>query len=142
MKTSILTITEICSRIESIWIQAEQCRMMHPEILLMLETRVWNVLSSKTPAGKARYSRETRGYASGFNAALFQRVMREKLEFCYLGPDGVLFSTHKASKHRLTEEFYKENKGHLLGTYPCTHVWKDTDKPFAPFLTIGQKREY
>ena len=42
-----------------------------------------------------------------------------------------LFSTHRDSTHRKTEEFYSAGKGSELGKLESAHVWKGTDKPYT-----------
>ncbi len=45
-------------------------------------------------------------------------------------PLGILFSTHKQSTHRLTEEFYSAGKGAELGGLPNGIYWRGSDKPY------------
>lgn len=101
---------------------------------------LWQELSSKTPAGRHRYTAYTRGFARGVHDALWHTLMQEKVEFVYqLRQDlpeisakkGELFSTHKQSVHRLTEEFYAAGIGIKLNDAYYSHVWKGTDKPIG-----------
>jgi hypothetical protein len=71
-----------------------------------------------------------RTYARGYLHALMDSLWSET-EFCYRNSSGVLFSTHKESAHRRTEEFYSSGRGVLLGEMESAHVWKGTDKPFT-----------
>lgn len=86
-----------------------------------MNERVWDRLPKNTP-------QHVRSYVHGYAVALWDALYRYDLEFCYLGTDGVLYSTHKDSVHRKTEEFYARNEGHLLGQLPGNHYWKGTDK--------------
>jgi len=52
------------------------------------------------------------------------------LEFCYMGKDGVLYSTHKKSKHRSTEEFYSSGRGHELFHLQGDHYWRGSKDKF------------
>lgn len=101
---------------------------------------LWQELGSKTPGGRHRYTAYTRGFARGVHSALWHTLMQEKVEFVYqLRKDvpqinakkGELFSTHKQSVHRLTEEFYEAELGILLSDAYYSHVWKGTDKPIG-----------
>lgn len=73
--------------------------------------------------------RHVREFIRGYEARLQDELYQRDLEFCYLY-DGVLYSTHKESTHRLTEEFYDRNEGHLLCNCPNGHYWKGTNKPY------------
>ena len=129
-----LSLTEIGNRIDSIHAQARiggfssvwlsgQIGELHKE------------LNSRTAAGHRRYSLYCAHYASGYAHACWQ-AMWTHLEFCYQDASGKLYSTHRQSVHARTEEFYAAGRGAELGDLPCTHVWKGTAKPFAPFERI------
>lgn len=101
---------------------------------------LWQELGSKTPGGRHRYATYTRGFARGVHSTLWNTLMQEKVEFVYqLRKDvpqinakkGELFSTHKQSVHRLTEEFYAAGLSILLNDAYYNHVWKGTDKPIG-----------
>ena len=101
---------------------------------------LWQELSSKTPGGRHRYTAYTRGFARGVHDALWHTLMQEKVEFVYRIRQDLpeinakrdeLFSTHKQSVHRLTEEFYEAGIGIKLNDAYYSHVWKGTDKPIG-----------
>lgn len=85
---------------------------------------------SRTAKGRPRYDSWTRGFAAGLIEAEWNQIMHNEVEFCYRHPDRpeVLFSTHKESVHRKTEEFYERNAGPELNDYESAHVWKGTNK--------------
>lgn len=101
---------------------------------------LWQELASKTEGGRHRYTAYTRGFARGIFDTHWHRIMREKVEFVYkpavdvpqIGAKaGELFSTHKVSVHRRTEEFYVAGLGIMLNEAYYTHVWLGTDKPIS-----------
>lgn len=75
-------------------------------------------------------------YASGYIRALLDALWSE-VEFCYRDASGVLYSTHKDTPHRKTEEFYSSGRGCELGNMEGAHVWKGTDKPFTAWSVVG-----
>ena len=101
---------------------------------------LWAELASRTASGRHRYTAYTSGFARGVFDALWHTLMQEKVEFVYQlrndvpqinAKKGELFSTHKQSVHRLTEEFYEAGLGVLLSDAYYSHVWKGTDKPIG-----------
>ena len=101
---------------------------------------LWAELASRTAGGRHRYTAYTSGFARGVFDALWHTLMQEKVEFVYQlrndvpkinAKKGELFSTHKQSVHRLTEEFYEAELGILLSDAYHSHVWKGTDKPIG-----------
>ena len=86
--------------------------------------RVWKTLPLNTPA-------HVRSYLRGYAHALWDGLYKDCFEFCYSDKDGTLFSTSKTSTHRLTEEFYTRNEGHLLGQMECSHYWIGTSKKWS-----------
>ena len=135
----ILSHTQIESQIRSHFQMVEYCRGTLDRLNSMMFP-LWQELSSKTPGGRYRYTAYTRGFARGVHSALWHTLMQEKVEFVYqLRKDvpqinakkGELFSTHKQSVHRLTEEFYEAELGILLNDAYYSHVWKGTDKPIG-----------
>ncbi len=75
------------------------------------------------------YSTYMQGFVEGLIDAKRERITRELTEFCYV-QNGILFSTHKQSTHRLIEEFYKADKGHELSSLPNGIYWRGSDKPY------------
>lgn len=96
-------------------------------------------LNSKTPGGAWRYDQYMRAHAQGYIQARHDDVMRKYVEFCYRDAAGVLYSTHRDSTHRKTEEFHASGRGAELSTLEGTHVWKGTDKPFGPWTRYGSE---
>jgi hypothetical protein len=110
---------------------ARVCRMDSKAALDHLTRYVLSEVNRTT--GKVRprpvYSYHMKGFVSGYCRAWDNARYRNDLEFCYL-QNGILFSTHKDSIHRKTEEFYAAGKGCELGDLPSGHYWKFSDKPF------------
>lgn len=134
---SKLTMSSIEGRIRDIYRSAEAFKWPQSEILERI-SKLYEELATRTPSGARRYSVYLAGFAQGYNRALSDALW-QKLEFCYRDHSGVLYSTHPDSKHRKTEEWYKADRGAELGKLPGAHVWKGTDKPFAPFKVIGKE---
>ncbi len=98
-------------------------------------------LNTRTEGGRWRYPSYLRGYAEGLIDAEFHRILVHEVEFCYRHPETkVIFSTHRDSTHRRTEEFYERQAGHELNNYESAHVWKGTDKPFGEWEPVWLKR--
>lgn len=111
------------SAIRDIWSSARIYHSTHDDILKRL--RSVNDSIAHCPAW-------VRGYVDGYDKALFDANW-QYLEFCYaqiIDGETVLFSTHKDSTHRKTEEFYNSGRGHELSTLEGRHYWKGTNRPF------------
>lgn len=125
----ILTLTEWQNRVSDAYNMARLSRMPHSEFLAYRAKWIAAELNRKH-GKRAVYSAYVKGYVSGLEAAENARLYREFLEYCYL-VGGVLYSTHRDSTHRKTEEFYSRNAGHELGNAEAHgHYWKGSDKPF------------
>lgn len=123
-----LTLRDIRMAVRDAYSSLRICKgvLNDPDRLAILEAE----LNTRTPMGRPRYSLWTRGYAYGLKEAEWNQIMHNEVEFCYRHPDRpeVLFSTHKVSVHRKTEEFYERNAGPELNDYESAHVWKGTNK--------------
>lgn len=129
MQKSILTLSQWQARISDVYNMARLSHMPHSK--LMEYRAEWITAELTRKHGKRNvYSAYVRGYVAGLEAAESARLYREFLEYCYC-VDGVLYSTHKESVHRKTEEFYARNAGHELSSAAVHgHYWKGTDKPY------------
>jgi hypothetical protein len=101
-------------------------------------TAIREELRSKTPRGKWRYSEYMRHYSEGYTKARYDDIWQH-VEFCYRDAAGVLYSTHRDSTHRKTEEFYSSGRGAELSTLPGAHVWKGTDRNYTPWGRHGSE---
>lgn len=110
---------------------ARHFRESHEQIDARI-ARIRAELYSKTPAGRWRYSQFDRYEVSGYIAARYDDIWQH-VEFCYRDASGVLFSTHRESTHRKTEEFYAAGRGSELSTLEAAHVWKGTDRNYTPW---------
>lgn len=135
----ILSHTRIEQQIRSAHHMVEDCKGTLDRLNSALFP-LWQELGSKTPAGRHRYTAYTRGFARGVHDALWHTLMQEKVEFVYRLRRDIpeinakrdeLFSTHKQSGHRLTEEFYAAGIGIMLNDAYHSHVWLGTDKPIG-----------
>lgn len=127
------SLSRIETAIRDIYSMHRIAKSPHTRILETLKAQVWEPINSRTASGKRRFSAYVAGYASGVAAQCHHELHRDHLEFCYRDENGVLYSTHRASTHRRTEEFYAAGRGCELSRMPSTHVWKGSDRPFSPF---------
>ena len=127
MKT-ILSLSQIETRIEDVFSMSRLCGMTSAEENERVKTHIWDELNRKH-GKRAVYSAWFCGYAAGLIAAARSANYAQHLEFCYVEND-VKFSTHKASSHRSTEEFYSAGRGCELGSLPSGHFWKKSGKPY------------
>ncbi len=86
-----------------------------------------------------RMTNHERGFVDGYLWSLYDGVWQH-VEFCYRDANGVLYSTHKESTHRLTEEFYASGRGRELCDMECAHVWKGSDKPYTAWSVPNKPR--
>lgn len=141
-RRSILTHREFETRIADCYHMARVCRLTSEEALDRLQKHVLSEVNRTI--GKVRprpvYSYHMKGFVSGYCRALDNARYANDLEFCYM-QNGILFSTHKESIHRKTEEFYAAGKGCELGDLPSGHYWKFSDKPFfvSPVRSVQLK---
>lgn len=135
---SILSLTQWESRLFQEFSSAESYRSTHDEQNKRIAECVHAEL--KRTHGKRRvYPAFVQGYVFGLLAA-HRAAQWSKMEFCYV-ENGILFSTHRESVHRSTQEFYSSGRGCELGKLPCAHFWKGTDKPFTPIRPIDKVTE-
>lgn len=132
MKT-ILGLTQWESRVYDIFSMVISCKMQSEHENDLVRDRVHSELN-RMHGERAVYSNYVKGYVSGL-LAMHRAALRSKVEFCYV-KNGILFSTHKVSVHRSTEEFYSAERGCELGKLPCAHFWRGSDKPYTPIQTI------
>lgn len=102
--------------------------------------RIYDELNSKTPAGKWRYPSYVRYHTAGYISARYDDIWKH-VEFCYRDADGALFSTHRDSTHRKTEEFYATGRGSELGRLESAHVWKGTDRNYTQWSRQSAEHE-
>lgn len=125
---AVLNLTQFEYRVAEVYSTIRICRMTHAEAIAEVKRLITDEAYRKYANGRHVYSVWTRGFVSGLDRAHYNALWRE-VEFCYL-VDGVLYSTHKTSTHRLTEEFYARGEGHLLSKAEGRHYWLGTDKPY------------
>lgn len=130
MKASI-TLSELETRISELFTMAIICKYPSDELNAYLKTYIFDPLNAKYPSGKPKFSNYLKGYAQGCISVHRARIINELTEFCYL-VDGELYSTHKQTDKRKTEEFYQAGRGAELGNYPSGFYWKGSTKPYIP----------
>ena len=124
------SIARIESRINEIFTMAEICKWSASRLHEVLTERVINPINYKTASGKRRHSVWLSGYVSGYIAAKRNDIWQSKVEFCY-EYKGELYSTHKNSTRKTTQEFYDRNEGYILADCVGKHYWMGTDKAFS-----------
>lgn len=124
---AVLELSQWESRVAELYSMARLCKMSHPRFMERRQAQVLAELTRKYGGKRAVYSAYVHGYVSGLMRAHDAALYRYHLEFCYL-VDGVLYATGQHSEtHRLTDEFYSTNRGHLLSSAPSGHYWKGSD---------------
>lgn len=138
MPRQILTLTQWETRVFELFSTVRVCRMTSAQVIERTDSAIYEELNRKHGT-RAVYSSYVKGYVAGLISAARARIYAEQVEFCYV-IDGVIFSTHKTSSHRLTEEFYSAGRGAELANYPSGHFWKDSNKPYTgPSLLSASK---
>ncbi len=128
MRNTVLTLSQWETRVSDAFHMVELCRMTSRAMRDYVQSKINAELCRETKT-RPVYSRYERGYVHGLIRARETRIQNAMVEFCYL-KDGVLYSTHKQSTHRTTEEFYSSGRGAELANLPSGFYWKGTDKPF------------
>lgn len=123
-----LTVREWQTRVDSTYHMVILCKMEQSAELDYVAKHIRAELARKW-GKRAVYSVYLHGYVQGLIDAKREYIARELTEFCYL-QNGILFSTHRDSTHRLTEEFYSAGKGCELGRLPNGLYWRGSDKPY------------
>jgi len=135
MKKRFSLLSDISAAINDTFNSARQFGLTHDELLKRVKA-IADELNTRTPAGSRRYSEYEAHYANGYIAARQDDIWQLYTEFCYRDSAGVLYSTHRESTHRKTEEFYAAGRGAELAKLEGSHVWKGTDKPFTPWNVV------
>lgn len=112
-KVSLGTINSTITSVCKIAVELQQTQQQVIDNLQGLTKELY----TKTPAGKARYTKYILGYYRGIRDVMHHNHYQH-LEFCFL-IDGTLFSTSKQTNKRSLEEFYATGKGYDLRSYPC-----------------------
>lgn len=123
---SILSLLEFQTRVHDVVGAAVESHIKHSELQEKFN-KIREEVYSRTTSGQDVYDRYTQGAVCG----MIQYATHNLWEFCYRDSSGIIFSTHKDSIHRTTEEFYASGRGCELANMECAHVWKGTDKPFT-----------
>lgn len=128
MKNSNLTMSQWETRVAETFSVIVLSRTTHEHALEIINRRIYTELNSRTKT-RARYTQYIKGFVQGLITAHRARIFQNEVEFCYI-VDGVLYSTHKNSTHKSTEEFYQNGTGHLLNDAKSGLYWKGTELPY------------
>lgn len=128
MRNKILGMYDFEMKVYSLYTNARIFNVSSDTIRERLDQCIYTELNSVTPKGKARYSRYMKGYVTGL-VAMCNKEMYNHVEFCY-EINNVLFSTHKDSKRRTTEEFYTNGRGHELLDKQGYFYYKNSDTKY------------
>lgn len=116
------------TRVNEVYSMVTLCRMEQSAELEYVQKHIRAELGRKW-GKRFIYSPYLQGYVEGLLDAKREHITRELTEFCYV-QNGILFSTHKQSTHRLTEEFYSAGKGAELCSLPHGIYWRGSDRPY------------
>lgn len=125
MRSSILSLSEWDARVSEAYSLIILSKCTHQHSLEVVNKYVHTELNSKMPSGRSRYTNYDRGYVQGLISAHRNRIWKDHVEFCYM-VDGVLYSTHRVSSHRLSSEI----DGKILCNSQGSHYWKNSDKVY------------
>ena len=128
MEKTNLTMSQWETRVADTFGVIILSRTTHDHALEIINRRIYTELNSRTKT-RARYTQYIKGFVQGLITAHRARIFQNEVEFCYI-VDGVLYSTHKNSTHKSTEEFYQNGTGHLLTYAKSGHFWKGTELPY------------
>ena len=129
MSNSILSLSQFETRVHDVVFSAELCHIKSVDIPSKFD-KIFEEVNSRTPGGRARYSRWMQGAVAGM-VHYTRGMLWQNMEFCYRDDNGVIFSSEKDSIHRSTEEFYAVGRGCELADMEDAHLWRGTDKPFT-----------
>ncbi len=124
----ILSTFDWETRVGDVYHMAELCKMSSADANAYYAKHLYAELGRKHGT-RSVYPAYVQGYVRGMCRVRDNRIMRDLVEYCYVQND-VLFSTHKVSTHRSTEEFFASGRGCELADLPSGFYWKGTDKPF------------
>lgn len=132
MKKNI-TNAQLHSAVHEVATMAHITKPEAMELYAKFAEKIGDPLEERQPNGRRKHSERTAGFAQGLIYLEIQNIWHEHIEFVYKNEQGVLFSTHKQSTFRRTEEYFSSNRGHELGDLPCAHVWRGTEKLWTPW---------
>jgi hypothetical protein len=134
MKNTILNMGQWETRVSDVFHMVKLCKMTQEDAIEYYKKNIYSELYRKVGKTKPKhvYSVYMHGFVYGLMRAEQKRIERENLEFCYL-VDGILFSTHRDTDKRKTEEFFQAGKGSYLVDKPSGFIWKGSDKVYFGF---------
>jgi len=130
MRNQVLTRANFELRIRDLLSSAKICKLSHSDIYKRFRDTIAVEMNREMRNGRRVYSRALAAYVQGYFNALINQLW-QSVEFCYRDTAGVIYSTHKNSARRNTEEFYSSGRGCELGQLESAHLWIDSDKPFT-----------
>jgi hypothetical protein len=136
----ILNRKRLSCRVRDVFHAASVVGMTHQEIMQRLSETVYAELARTWANGRKVYTFADAAYISGQVDLLFENLYRYDLEFCYIGKDGVRYSTHK-DRTPNTDVFYNSGRGHELGDLPSAHFWIRTGKPYNTPTVPNQRHQ-
>lgn len=130
MPQPVLNLTDWERRVLGAYAAARSFHFTNDALNAYMREVVYDELSRKTATGRRVYTAYIDGFVHGMTTVLREGLYRNELEYCYVDTDGVLYSTHRESTHRSTEDWYKAGKGAELYKLFNGHFWRGTDKVF------------
>jgi hypothetical protein len=133
----MLSLQQIETRINDVFVMAKICKLTNVQLNASIAESM-QVIYSRTPAGRLRYSMWEQGYSRGLIAAHNSAIWFD-VEFCYRDKNGTIFSTAKNSMHRSIEEFYGNGTLSLINDMECAHLWIGSYKEYTTWHKITRK---
>ena len=134
----MLSLQQIETRINDVFVMAKLCKHTTVQLNTSIAESM-QVIYSRTPAGRLRYSIGEQGYSRGLIAAHNSAIWKN-VEFCYRDKDGTIFSTAKNSMHRSIEEFYGNGTSKLINDMECAHLWIGSYKEYTPWMCLSSSK--
>jgi len=127
----MLSLQQIETRINEVFTMAKLCK--HTTVQLNDSiAKSMEVIYSRTPSGRLRYSIWEQGYSRGLIAANNSAIWQD-VEFCYRDKDGIIYSTARNSMHRSIDILYGNGKSSLINNMECAHLWIGSYKEYTPW---------
>jgi hypothetical protein len=134
----MLSLQQIETRINDVFVMAKLCKHTNVQLNANISESM-QVIYSRTPAGRLRYSIWKQGYSRGLIAAHNSAIWKD-VEFCYRNKDGIIYSTARDSMHRSMEEFYGNGISALINEMECAHLWVGSYKEYTPWVFSSGKK--
>lgn len=110
----------VANDLRSLWSHAETFHLSHKEILERKEEIMATI---------AHCPQWVRQFCRGYDQAIFDVALKDKVETCYL-VDGILYSVMKNTDKKKTKDIINRGEGHRLRDITPHLYWRGSEKRF------------